>query len=75
MSELQMLEMPVQDFFVTHIGRVERVGTSCVRLYACVVRGQYLEPVYSAVWPVEYLATRTAFVKILGPLRGERTEH
>lgn len=75
MSELEMLEMPVQDFFVTHIGRVERVGTTCVRLYACVVRGQYLEPVYTAVWPVEYLAARPALVKILGPLRGERTAH
>lgn len=74
MSELQMLEMSVPEYFVTHIGRAERIAGGCVRLYACVQRGKYLEPVYSAVWPIEGLLMRRQLIAIVGDT-GETTAH
>ena len=71
-----MLEASCPEYFVTHIGKAERICGGCVRLYACVIRGDHLEPVYSAIWPVESLLMRKALLDIVGtPALEEATAH
>ncbi len=62
---MQMLDIDVQAFFATHVGRVERVGGNCVRIYACVQHGGYLKPVYSVIWPIDLLLARSEIMACL----------
>jgi hypothetical protein len=50
--EMPMLEMSVPEYFVTHITKVAPAGGDCIRMFACVQRGNVLEPVYSCVIPM-----------------------
>lgn len=60
-----MLELEVPEYFVTTIGRVERLGGNCVRLTMCVQKGNVLEPRYTCIWPIECLMTRAQLVTVI----------
>lgn len=73
---MRVLEIDVPEYFVTHIGRAERVGAGCMRLVMCVQRGEILEPRYSCIWPVENLLSRSDLVAMLGKnILGESAAH
>ncbi len=73
---MRMLEIDVPEYFVTHIGKVERVGAGCMRLTMCAMRGDVLEPRYSCIWPIEQLLSRYELIALLGPeILGEATAH
>lgn len=63
---MRMLELEVPEYFVTKIGRAERLAGNCVRLTMCVQKGEILEPRYSCIWPVECLLSRHELVALVG---------
>lgn len=63
---MRMLEIEVPEFFVTHIGKVERVGAGCLRLTMCVTRNDALEPRYACIWPIDCLLSRSDLVALIG---------
>lgn len=72
---MRVLELDVPEFFVTDVGKVERLG-SCVRFLMCVRRGDVLEPKYSCIWPIELLLTRNELVARAGHAAlGEMVTH
>jgi hypothetical protein len=73
---MRMLDIDVPEFFVTHIGKVERVGAGCIRLTLCVMRNDMLEPRYSCIWPIDCLLSRHDLVALIGKdVLGEQTAH
>ena len=63
---MRMLEIDVPEYFVTHIGGVERVGAGCLRLTMCVMRNDVLEPRYACIWPIDCLLSRSDLVALIG---------
>lgn len=73
---MRMLEIDVPEYFVTHIGRVERLSGNCLRLTMCVLRGETLEPRYCCIWPIDQLLSRNELVALIGKdALGEHTTH
>lgn len=71
-----MLESNCPEFFVTHIGKTERIAGNCVRLYCCVQENDYLVPVYRSVWPIANVLAREQLVALIGRAAfGEATTH
>lgn len=63
---MRMLELDVPEFFVTHIGKAEKVSTSCMRLTMCVIKGDVLEPRYACIWPIDCLLSRHELIAMIG---------
>ena len=52
MGERQVLDcMGVPEFFSTHIGSIEDIGSGLIRIVRCVERNGELIPVFSCVMP------------------------
>jgi hypothetical protein len=62
----RLLELDVPEYFVTHIGRAERIPGNCVRFWMCMQRGDILEPRYTCIWPVECLLSRHELIALVG---------
>jgi len=61
-----MIDLDVPEFFVTHIGKAERLGGNCIRMTMCVEHGDGLEPRYRTIWPVECLLSRNELIDLIG---------
>ena len=74
---MRMLELEVEEFFVTHIGKVEKLAANCMRLTMCVQKGDVLIPRYACIWPIDCLLSRHELVAMIGKevLGEEQTAH
>lgn len=69
---MRMLEgVTVPEFFVTHIGKVEKLP-GCIRFYVCVQEGDYLVPIYRAIWPQQSLVVKEHMFAMLGEMSAIR---
>lgn len=70
--EMRMLEgVSVPEFFVTHIGKVERLP-GCIRFYVCVQEGENLLPIYRSIWPQQSLVVKDHLFAMMGELDAVR---
>ena len=73
---MRVLEIDVPEYFVTHIGKAEKLAASCMRLTMCVQKGEVLEPRYTCIWPIECLLSRAELVRLIGgDVMGDATTH
>lgn len=55
---MQMLDIDLPEFFVTHIAKAERLSGDCVRLTMGIGYDNIIEPRYSCIWPIQRLLSR-----------------
>lgn len=54
---LPMLECSCPEYYATEIGRIEPAGGDNLRIYMCVRKGKYLEPMFTVVLPIAAMAS------------------
>lgn len=73
---MKMLDIDVPEYFVTDIGKAEKLAGNCMRLIMCVRRGDVMEPRYSCIWPIDCLLSRGELVALIGKdVLGEVSTH
>jgi len=65
-KRMKMLELDVPEYFVTHIGRAEKLASHIVRFTMCVQDNGVLHPRYKTIWPTECILSRTELARVVG---------
>lgn len=73
---MRMLELEVPEYFVTHIGKAEKLAVNIVRFTMCVQDNGVLMPRYKTIWPIECILSRTELMRVIGQdIMGDAITH